>query len=259
MFSGVLLEKPQKDLLAQLVETERSAPEDRRTTWIVLQRMSAKATFLYDGAKNGHVYGHLRDLDELAAVGFVAVSWSGQNRTFHVTPLGFKYYEYLMSEAAPAETLEAKVQQYLSSAEFSSEYREAFAKWSQAQTLLWASDSQAQHTTIGHLCREAMQLFCDALVLKHKPVGVEADKAKTAARLRSVLAARRGNLGKAEIAFLEALVPYWGTVSDLAQRQEHGAQRDGEALFWEDSRRLVFQTCIVMYEIHRALQRGANT
>lgn len=48
---------------------------------------------------------------------------------------------------------------------------------------------------------------------------------------------------------LDALVVYWGTVSDLIQRQEHGAQKEGEALRWEDGRRVVFQTAVVMFEI----------
>jgi hypothetical protein len=48
-------------------------------------------------------------------------------------------------------------------------------------------------------------------------------------------------------------VDYWGTVSDLVQRQEHGAQKQGAELTWEDARRVVFQTAIVMYEVSRAL------
>ena len=33
-----------------------------------------------------------------------------------------------------------------------------------------------------------------------------------------------------ERAFLDALLAYWGTVNDLVQPQEHGGQREGEAL-----------------------------
>jgi len=52
----------------------------------------------------------------------------------------------------------------------------------------------------------------------------------------------------------EALIVYWGTVADLTQRQEHGAQRDQAPLTWEDSRRVVTQTLMVMYELDRELQ-----
>jgi hypothetical protein len=45
----------------------------------------------------------------------------------------------------------------------------------------------------------------------------------------------------------------YATVSDLVQRQEHAGQREGEPLVWEDGRRIVFQTAIVMFEIDRSL------
>jgi hypothetical protein len=84
---------------------------------------------------------------------------------------------------------------------------------------------------------------------------VDSDKSHDVARIKAVLMARKSSLGKKEAAFLDALVPYWGTVSDLAQRQEHGSQRDEEQepLIWEDARRLVFQALVVMHETERAV------
>jgi len=55
-------------------------------------------------------------------------------------------------------------------------------------------------------------------------------------------------------AFLDALLVYWGTACDLVQRQEHGSQREGAPLTWEDARRVVFQTMLVMYEVGRAVR-----
>ena len=55
--------------------------------------------------------------------------------------------------------------------------------------------------------------------------------------------------------FIDALIVYWGTLDDLVQRQEHGAQKEGEALSWEDARRLVFQTINVMVELRRTLPK----
>ena len=52
---------------------------------------------------------------------------------------------------------------------------------------------------------------------------------------------------------LDALLAFWGTVSDLVQRQEHGALREGEQLVWHDGRRVVFLTMTVMHEIDSAL------
>jgi hypothetical protein len=55
----------------------------------------------------------------------------------------------------------------------------------------------------------------------------------------------------------EALVAYWGTVSDLANRQAHGARREKETLKVEDARRLIFHTMLVMFEVDRLLSKSA--
>jgi hypothetical protein len=68
-----------------------------------------------------------------------------------------------------------------------------------------------------------------------------------------VLDQHRPRVGTTAAPFLVALLAYWGTVSDLVQRQEHGAQKEGGPLVWEDGRRVVFQTAIVMFEVDRAL------
>jgi hypothetical protein len=71
-----------------------------------------------------------------------------------------------------------------------------------------------------------------------------------------VLDLQAKQLGTTEKPFLDALLGYWGTVSDLIQRQEHGGQKEGQSLVWEDGRRVVFQTAVVMFEIDRSLSRG---
>ncbi len=42
-------------------------------------------------------------------------------------------------------------------------------------------------------------------------------------------------------------------MSGLVQRQEHGGQKEGAALRWEDARRVACQTAVVMFEIDRSL------
>jgi hypothetical protein len=81
----------------------------------------------------------------------------------------------------------------------------------------------------------------------------DAKKAHDVARIRSVLDQHTSRLGTTLAPFLGALLSYWGAVSDLVQRQEHGAQKEGTPLMWADGRRVVFQTAIVMFETDRAL------
>lgn len=151
----------------------------------------------------------------------------------------------------PVQRVQVSIREYIQSHAFQSRYRSAYAKWQEAENLLWSDDSDKALTTIGHLLREAMQEFATALVERFRPPNVEADKARTVSRIRAVLNAQK--LGDKVRAFLDALIIYWGTVSDLVQRQEHGALREGEPLKWIDARRVVFQTAIVMLEIDAAL------
>jgi hypothetical protein len=128
-------------------------------------------------------------------------------------------------------------------------------KWSDAEEKLWASDVEEQLTTIGHICREVMQGFATSLKEQYQLSNVDPDVQHDQARIRAVLDARSNHLQETEKPFLKALIDYWVTVSNLVQRQEHGAQRERQALVWEDARRIVFHTAVVMYEIDQALSR----
>ena len=94
-----------------------------------------------------------------------------------------------------------------------------------------------------------MQAFTSDIIEQYPPASVTSDPTMTVTRLRAVLTLLASQLGTTEEPFLNALIAYWGTVSDLVQRQEHGAQKEGQPLVWEDARRVVFQTALVMFEV----------
>lgn len=50
-----------------------------------------------------------------------------------------------------------------------------------------------------------------------------------------------------------ALAEYQEAVNSLVQRQEHGDQKVGDPLTWEDARAAVFHTALLMYEYDRLL------
>lgn len=52
---------------------------------------------------------------------------------------------------------------------------------------------------------------------------------------------------------LEAVAAYWSAVNGVVQRQEHGEQKGGEELTWEDGQRVVYHTATVMVESERIL------
>ncbi|MEQ8765158.1 MAG: hypothetical protein RL885_14590 [Planctomycetota bacterium] len=252
MYEDLILEEPQRDLLVALVEAERSIPRERRGKFFVSSYVGEPMHLFIPSNGGPKVRGSLRDAEDLAARGFLSQSFGSRGTPqFWVAPEGFAYYQHMRSSNTPMETVEQVLRSHLSSSEFQTAFPRAYRKWADAETLLWSSESLAQLTTIGHLCREAMQEFASALAARR---GVPAAAAsQTVQNVRASFEAH-GQTGSATAtAFRMALLAYWGCVSDLVQRQEHGGQREGSALTWEDGRRVVFQTLIVMYELSKGV------
>jgi hypothetical protein len=256
MVHRIPLDLQQKELLCQFVEADRKIPSGKQRKFLALDDEMFGTVFVHLGQSNLQVKGSLTDAEILSDKGLMKLTQADQGgQLFHVQPEGTQYYSELKQIPPPVEAVETEIVRHLMSDEFGRLYDAAYQKWSDAAALLWGSDSQKQFTTIGHLCREAIQGFAETLVQQHTPTDSDPDKAHTVARVRSVLRARQDKLGSSEKAFLNALLAYWGTVSDLVHRQVHDAQQECERLTWEDARRTVFQTCIVMYEVHRAMTR----
>ncbi len=251
MFQNILLESEQKELLTRLVEISRKMPRDQRAKFIVAQGANHHV-LINPGHPSDTLKIFIGDLEILAHADLVnstTLPGRGSPNNVYVLPLGYAYYEHMKREAGqPLEHVEISVRNYLSVERFRQKYPVAYQKWAEAEDMLWSSDSERQLTMIGHLCREAVQEFATHLVEQYKLTDVQ-DKTKTVDRIRAVLNHCKGNLGDKEGACLAALVTYWKTVIDLIQREEHGGQKEGSQLVWEDGRRVVFQTAVVMFEI----------
>jgi hypothetical protein len=148
----------------------------------------------------------------------------------------------------PFERVIRRARDVLATSEFASAYPGAFDAWAAAERLLWEGDSGSKLTTIGHNVREAMQAFATAMVDAYEPPGVDPNVANVERRLGAVIALHRPKLGDAHREALEALGTLWTKVSRLVQRQEHGAQREGEPVTWSDARRIVYLTMFCMAE-----------
>lgn len=256
MFEHVLLEPEQEQLLSMLVEAAQSIPRDERRKFVFRDAFGGGRLY-HPGLPETQLKAYKGDIETLAGSGLLSLSY-GQGGALHfdVAPLGLRYYEEMQRQAGePIQRAQTRVMQYLDADPFRRKYPAAYQKWQEAETLLWSSDLQSQLTTIGHLCREALQEFATVLVEQYQPPEVDTDKAHTVNRIRAVLDLKRDQLGTTEAPFLDTLLSYWGTVSDLIQRQEHGGQKEGEPLVWADGRRVVFQTMLLMYEIDSSLSR----
>lgn len=251
----MLLEPEQEELLRDLVEAERNLPRDQRVHFHLSRTIGGPGVdLIHPGLPDGFPRVFEGDIETLAGQGLLSMSYHCHGSSFYVTPYGFAYYAEIQERSEePVDRMEELVRRYLDAPRFRQRYPEAFEKWSQAEQLLWRSDSQAQLTTIGHLAREAVQEFSTRLLDHFGTEEAPADKAATVARLKAVVQYRKNDLGSTKAPLLEALVAYWGTVSDLVQRQEHGATKEGERLRWQDGRMVVFQSAIVMFEIDATL------
>ncbi len=252
---GPELEPSQVQLLVDLVEAAQRILPDRD------EFLAADATS-NDGRRLVHHRGlpgrsaaaHPHDLVVLERAELIHLTRpQGSVWAFFVLPAGHTHYRRLKQALGdPIERLEATLRGWLDSERFQGRHPAAYRKWALAEERLLEANAEEHLTAIGLHCREAIQEFVSWLVAQHKPANVDPDPARDVARLRAVLRTR--NLGTTLVPFLDALIAYWGSVTDLIQRQVHGAQREGERLGIEDGRRVVYQTLNVMYEVDRALR-----
>jgi hypothetical protein len=257
-YEHIMLEPDQQELLSQLVGAARSIPRDKRRKFVIRNAYGCQP-ITNRALPDLSIPVYSGDIEILAKEGLILLDQSpstGGAYLFDVTPLGFSYCAWVKQRTGqPIEAIEIEIRRYLDADHFQQKYPMAYQKWADADSKLWDSESEQQFTTIGHLCREAMQEFATALVEQYQPPEFGEHKTQDLNRLKAVLNQQADQLGKTEKIFLDTLHDYWRAVHNLVQRQEHGGQKEGEPLTWEDGRRIVFQTAIVMFEIDKALTR----
>jgi hypothetical protein len=150
----------------------------------------------------------------------------------------------------------SEVEAYVNDDAFRRRYPDAYERWRDAYDL-YMVNPERHASRIGHDCREAMMLFASDFAARHG-VQLELAPSYTKIRVRAVLDGMTELLGDSVSDFARALLSYWSSVSDLAQRQEHALGREGRPLGRDDARRLVFQTMLVMAELDRTLDEAGG-
>ncbi len=241
--------------LVALVEASRGLPGGRREPFAAIRpETDDYLSILHPGLPGRELQVYPADLKELANEGmFVIHSQSDGYWSFDLTQLAFDTYSAIQQRRGEAlNRIEQPTRQYLAGKRFSDRHPEADAKWRQAEALLWDSDSENHYSTIGHLCREAMQSFGTSLLAHYPTEGAAENVAATKSRIESVVRTH-AQLGERRMQFVTALLALWKAVVDLGQRQEHGAFKESDPLTWEDGRRLVQYTMMAMHEIDTVL------
>lgn len=156
------------------------------------------------------------DLNELQAQGMIRLTGkSGSSTRFEISNDGWKYWE--AHQETGVERIEAEVRRLLDPAANVGPYASAFARCKEAEAMLW-QDRDGEHwvTEVGHVCREAMQAFAAAFCAEQGQA-VTSGPSNTVDRIRAGLDTLRERLPEAYAAFYDAVLAYWGTVSDLVQ------------------------------------------
>jgi hypothetical protein len=240
------LETSQQELLAQLLEADERV-EDGWRQFLVVGTQSG-STLIHPKMKNREIdAGDVRTLAEYRLIRRVPTS--GTTPNYEVGPAGRQYVTWWKQQAGgPIEQVEAEVRRFLDGEGFRRRHEAAYDHWAEAVKDVWEADSSAKLTSIGHACRESLELFITDLVAARQPANVNPDPQATIDRLRAVIGTVTLSKRVSDL-----LLAYFGTVWDLVQRQEHGGQKEGEPLVQEDARRVVFQSALVMFELDRTL------
>lgn len=241
------MEPEEEALLRTLVESSRSVPRDQRGGFLVLH-MDNATLVRHAGLGTVPLDEHaLRDLEDR---GFIRVTNRRRNAyAFDLRKEALGAYEALMeSLAGSIEFVATEAIIYVSERLTAPPFDKATEQWRRAQDMLWTDNPS--WSEVGHNLREAMMSFAGAAVALTTGQAAEGDPAKTVDRIRAALA--RGAAKRSD-SLAKSLVAIWGTASDLVQRLEHGAAKEGEELTFEDARAAVFAVAFAMSEIARTL------
>lgn len=246
------LEPEQIDLLSRLVDVLRSAPRSQRGRFLVSTDMNDMHVCVWnEGVSDVEIKALPVDLQALAAEGLISFC---DQHIFSVSPHGLHFYEeHKLAQGRPVERVERTVRGYLETDRLRSAYPTAYEKWQAAEAMLWADDSNRNLTTVGHLCREALQEFADVLARRLGLDQAHPEKGKTINRITAAI--EKTVSSRTDRSLLEALVAYWRATNEVVQRQEHGAQDAAQQLSWQDARLSVFHSLFVMYEVDRVVSR----
>jgi hypothetical protein len=100
-------------------------------------------------------------------------------------------------------------------------------------------------STIGHKCRELLQIFATEVIAYKKIEVSDTDITHTKNRISEILNTLK--IGKTKPKFIRSNYDYMDVLIDLVQRQEHAGTKENEVLIWNDARRIIIHC--VMYII----------
>jgi hypothetical protein len=164
------------------------------------------------------------------------------------------------------ERIEDYLRAYLDGERFASVHPLARGRWLIAWEMLWCADSRIKVIGLGRRAHDALGAFSESLLERclapaadRRPEAPSGDTqpAEPLDGLATVAEAYRAQLGDDRCELLTGLLEHWRALAAAVTRHETAADRGsagelGQRLRWEDGRRLVLFTALVMVEIDRS-------
>jgi hypothetical protein len=163
---------------------------------------------------------------------------------------------------ADFERVEDYLRAYLEDERFRSPHPLAYGRWLVAWEMLWCADSRAKVIAVAQRACDAMQAFTSSLLERCSPPAMDprwpellADGSRPPDPLDALTRLTddyREQLGEERSELLRGLLEHWRGLLQSVRRHEDSPQPPAERLRWEDGRRLVLFTALVMVEIDRS-------
>jgi hypothetical protein len=198
------------------------------------------------------------DLEQLAGKSYLhARTGPGGLLSVSVTAEGYAYYEAHQGEHHPAEQLAARVREYVDTTAAAA-YPEAAVRLHEAAKELWAARRDADVTPVGFKCREALQCFAQTYYTRFYPRATAEPlaKEKTGDLVSKVVRHLQQERGETDTFFDDALYQFWRRLIDLNQKVVHNVTTPARPLTWEDGRRVVLYSYLVIGELHMLATSG---
>jgi hypothetical protein len=163
---------------------------------------------------------------------------------------------------ADFERIEDYLRAYLEDELFRSAHPLAYGRWLVAWEMLWCADTRAKVIAAAQRTPAAIQAFASSLLERGTPLAMDPHWPELLADgsrrpdpldgLTSVADAYREQLGDERSELLGRLLEHWRALLLSVRRHDDRSRPPGERLHWEDGRRLVLFTALVMVEFDRS-------
>lgn len=191
------------------------------------------------------------DLEQLAVKSYLHLREPSGTLFVSVTAEGHAYYEDHQRERHPPEQLAMRVREYVDTTAAVA-YPEAAVRLQEAAAELWSARQDADVTPVGFKCREAVQSFAQTYYARFYPRAAAEPlaKEKTGDLVSKVVRHLQEERGEKDTAFDDALYQFWRRLIDLNQKVVHDVTTPDRPLSWEDGRRVLLYSYLLIGELH---------